>query len=263
MAQIKEIKDISPKKGFFYYLKIFFYKLGVFSELFLIFAVWWFIFHKNFEFKNISREELITYLIVANFIGMISSYFFGKIAVLGISSETSKTLIYSPMLFFKRLMLKTLGINFFPFLAMIFFQSMLFYFFHHYFVVNFDKKYLLTIFLMLFLSFIIELLYMYILRMLVFWFFELKARYNLIVRLKKILAGNYFPIDILPVIFVKISLILPFSYAFFVPYELYLKKISLEKAYYGIVIEIFWIFFFYFLIRVINFYQVKRASLNP
>jgi len=69
-------------------------------------------------------------------------------------------------------------------------------------------------------------------------------------RLKKILAGNYFPLNILPMAFVSISMFLPFAYSFFVPAQLYLNKINQAQAIKGIGVQIIWIVIFFIIIKI-------------
>ena len=95
----------------------------------------------------------------------------------------------------------------------------------------------------------------------IFWTFESKHLFQIIIRLKKIISGNYFPIDMLSVVFVKISYYLPFAYSFFVPTQLYLKKISIQNGIKGIIIQIFWIIFLYIIISISWHKQIQKNKI--
>lgn len=87
----------------------------------------------------------------------------------------------------------------------------------------------------------------YLIGLVAFWTDEVDGLYATHERLRKIFSGGYFPISILPVFFVNLSYALPFAYSFFVPAQLYLKKIDLAAGIRGIFVQITWIIVLYFL----------------
>lgn len=254
---IKPIINITEKKGVMRYLGIFLYKTGGAVELLIVVFVWVLIFRDDLLSVNLTKGEMITYLVTGNLIGLLTGYLLERMVVWGISSDDSRLLIHRPVKFFGKIFKNGFGRNFIPFILVILFNLGILYYFKDNLVVNFDAMYLAVIFIMVLLAFVTEVLFAYLLRFFVFWFFESNDRYNILIRLKKIVSGNYFPINFLPPVYVSLSLVLPFSYAFFVPTQLYLKKMSLIDGYFGLVIQVGWIILFYSLIR---FFWIRKLN---
>jgi ABC-2 type transport system permease protein len=104
---------------------------------------------------------------------------------------------------------------------------------------------------MILLAFVIEFLISYLVKMFTFQIFESREFYGALVRLKRILAGNYFPLSMLPAIMVDFSMVLPFAYSFYVPAEIYLEKISILEGLQGLGIQLLWIVILYGVIKII------------
>lgn len=111
-------------------------------------------------------------------------------------------------------------------------------------------------------AFIIELFFAYLLKLYAFWSIDSADSYKVVIRLKKFLAGAYFPLNILPVVFVSVSLYLPFAYSFFVPVQVYLKNYDLSVAWRGLIIEGAWIIILYILIRVSWRKKIEKKEKN-
>ena len=118
-------------------------------------------------------------------------------------------------------------------------------------VFPFDSVYLLVIFIMLVLAFVTELLLSYLVGLIAFWTDEVDGLYRTIERVEKFFSGGYFPLSILPAGFVNASFLLPFAYSFYVPAQLYLKKIDLATGLKGILVQLAWIVLLYGLVRVV------------
>lgn len=65
------------------------------------------------------------------------------------------------------------------------------------------------------------------------------------------LAGNLFPLDILPKTLFNIFNFLPFPYLLYFPLKIYLGGLSTEIIFRGIVVMMIWLIFFYFLTKII------------
>ena len=105
-----------------------------------------------------------------------------------------------------------------------------------------------------------SILLFFIARIFVFWSLTSKTQFNVLVKLKKILAGAYFPLSILPPLYFKLSLLLPFAYGFFVPTEFFLKKMSLKDGINGIFIELSWIIILYVFIKLTSFKNENKKN---
>src|SRR3990167_4102509 len=115
-------------------------------------------------------------------------------------------------------------------------QFLVILFFLHIFVWNFDGLTLLLIFVMIFLAFLVELLLSYLIGLIAFWTDEVDGLYASLERIKKFFSGGYFPIHLLSSLFVQLSFLFSFSYSFYIPAQLYLKKIDKSIGLQGILI---------------------------
>lgn len=80
--------------------------------------------------------------------------------------------------------------------------------------------------------------------MIAFWSSEIWAPRFIYFMMVFMLAGNYFPLDILPELLYNILLFTPFPYFIFIPAQIYLKGIpSITPVY--LVMGTFWIMIFY------------------
>jgi ABC-2 type transport system permease protein len=105
--------------------------------------------------------------------------------------------------------------------------------------------------LVIIFAFTSELFLSFLIGLVAFWADEVDGLYTTVTRLKKFLAGGYFPLSLLPPFYMKLSLSLPFAYSFFVPTQLYLGKMSLVAGLRGLGVQIAWILLLYGIIRLI------------
>src|SRR3989339_511440 len=234
--EINSIDKPNTKKTFGDYLKILIYKLGGTMEIAMIIFFWLLIFNNTASFEGFSREEIITYILVGGIIGLFGGYMLSKIIIHGISHESIELLIKDPYQYFLKIFKRSLDKMFIPFVSAVFLQVILLF-------------YLVVILIMIFLSLISEFLMFYLFRILFITNIESKDIYHIIVRLKNIFAGRYFPLSMLGFVFLNISLSLPFAYSFFVPTQLYLREIDIMVGVGGLFIQLIWIFIFYWAIR--------------
>lgn len=225
------------------------YKTGGVIEVLLIIFVWWFIFTQNEMFGGFTRNEMITYILFGNMIGVLTSFFLQNLILEETSSRKSDLLMYTPIKYFFRLFKNGLGKNFIPFLLMIFFHISALYYLSNDIVTNFDLLYLVVIITMLILSFVIEFLLVYLSSLFIFWTIESEARQKFLVRIKKFLAGSYIPLSLLPLSVMYFGLAFPFAYSIFVPGELYLRKIEVSLGVKGLLVQCFWIVTLYIIVK--------------
>src|SRR3989339_630745 len=242
--EINSIDKPNTKKTFGDYLKILIYKLGGTMEIAMIIFFWLLIFNNTASFEGFSREEIITYILVGGIIGLFGGYMLSKIIIHGISHESIELLIKDPYQYFLKIFKRSLDKMFIPFVSAVFLQVILLYFLVENIIINLNLFYWVVILIMIFLS-----LMFYLFRILFITNIESKDIYHIIVRLKNIFAGRYFPLSMLGFVFLNISLSLPFAYSFFVPTQLYLREIDIMVGVGGLFIQLIWIFIFYWAIR--------------
>lgn len=240
---------IGRKKGVLSYLRVFMYKISSALEALILILLWMAIFSNKSVLNGFTLEEMITYIIAGSLIGLVSRYFLYRIISHDLFNSDSKLLVYRPIEYFFHILVKCFRRNILPFVMAAMLHLLILYFFIDSFVINLEAEYIAIIILMVILAFITEFLMVYLANLFIFWKFESNEFYAVLVRLKKILAGNYFPLSLLPAVFVNISLALPFAYLFFVPAQLYLKKIDIALGLRGIGIQVLWIIFLYVCIK--------------
>ncbi len=218
-------------------------------EIAMIIFFWLLIFNNTASFEGFSREEIITYILVGGIIGLFGGYMLSKIIIHGISHESIELLIKDPYQYFLKIFKRSLDKMFIPFVSAVFLQVILLYFLVENIIINLNLFYWVVILIMIFLSLISEFLMFYLFRILFITNIESKDIYHIIVRLKNIFAGRYFPLSMLGFVFLNISLSLPFAYSFFVPTQLYLREIDIMVGVGGLFIQLIWIFIFYWAIR--------------
>ena len=249
MEPIEPLSEIKDKKRVFKLFKTGVCKIGGILELLIFLAIWVMIFNTNGSIGGFTRTEIITYIIFGNSIGLISGYFLHRVIVREAYQKKSGLLVYRPFQYFKNVLLRGMIKSVLPFFAVLTLHLLILYFFLDDFVFNYNLEYWLLICLMIILAFIIEFLMVYIVSLYAHWMIEAGDLQKIVVRIKKFLAGNYFPLSILPIGFLQISLFLPFAYSFFVPTELFLKKITVNEGWRGIFVQIAWIIILYIFIR--------------
>ncbi len=248
--KFRPIGDVPEKRGLLDRIEAVFLKIGNIVELLFILFVWVFIFTNYSSFGNYSLNEIITYLIAGNFISIITGYLLHRSIVHNLLQAGPDELAYNPMKFLRKI-LSGFSRNFFPFLVAIGLNLLVAYIFIKDLLINFDAAALTVICFMVIFAFITELLIAYLVRHYIISTFETGQPYKIFERIKKLLAGNFFPLSFLPLVFVKISLTLPFAYTFYVPTEIYLKKMTVKDGLYGLAVQIVWIILLYLIARTV------------
>lgn len=228
-----------------------FWKFSAQIEALLILGLWLLAFTQDLSWTGFGREALIAYLLIGNIISIMTGYLLYRLINEDLRSEDPELLMYNAPKFLLRVVKKSLVKNFLPFVVAIGFQLGLLSYFVGLDILHADANILSLVAVMVILAFITELLLAYLLNLFVFWTIESPDLYRLLVRFKKMLAGNYFPLSIFPLWFTGLSLTFPFAYSFYVPTQLYLKEITPSVGTTGIIIQLFWIVVLYALIKFI------------
>ena len=215
--------------------------MGGFLELLIVLGVWIYLFQSQKTLGGFTQNEIITYIIGGSIIGIFTSWLLQKLIAEDLRSEKSYLLIYKPIKYLFHVLTHGWAKVLLPFLTAAGLYAIVVLVFSDQFIINVNPITISIISTMVVLSFIVEFLLAYLIRLNIFWTIESDGLYRLLNRLKKLLAGNYFPLSFLPLLFVNISLLLPFAYSFFVPAQLYLGKISQAEAIRGLGIQVIWI----------------------
>jgi ABC-2 type transport system permease protein len=231
-------------------------RIGSGFEVVFILLIWFFIFSNTKVLGDFDVEDMVAYLLIGNLIGLFTSYLLRKTVRFNIGQGDLKMFYYKPFAYIIRVFSRTLKKIILPFFLSISLNLLLLYFFVNSLYLNSELKYLVLIIFMMILAFFTELLLAFIFDIYVFWSIESK----MISRLKKILAGAYFPLSFLGTSFLTISLLMPFAYSFYVPTQLYLKNISFEQGLIGLSVQLLWIAILYFVIKISWQRKVQKSK---
>lgn len=233
------------QRGLTYRFTILAHKFGEMAESVILILMWLAIYGEEVAIKGFTLAEMVTYILIGNLFSAIVRNFLPNVMKGDIKDGGLSVFLVRPVSYFSFIFSREIGRSSLVTILSLLTQGVLILFFLNYFIFNFEILYLLVICAMLFLAFITEFLLSYLIGLIAFWTDEVDGLNATYERLKKIFSGGYFPISILPAIFVNVSYALPFAYSFFVPAQLYLKKIDLMMGVRGIFVQIIWIIALY------------------
>lgn len=227
------------------------YRIGEVGETLALILMWSAIYNSQKIIGGLTLAEMITYILIGNFFNAIIRNFLSDIVARDIKEGRLSMFLVKPMRYFDYILIREIGRVSFVSMMSIFSVALVIVFFANIFIWNFDIAYFSVIAMMIILAFINELLIAYLIGLIAFWTDEVDGIYSTIGKIQKFFSGGYFPINLLPLIFVQVSFVLPFAYSFFVPAQLYLKKLDLSVGLKGLLIQIIWIIALYGIIGIV------------
>ncbi len=191
--------------------------------------------------KGFTLNEMITYVLIGNFCSAAVRNFLPSYISRDINEGRLSMFLVKPMPYIKYIFFNEIGRVGLAIIISLVSQILVISFFLEKFIFNTSPLYLILIIVMVFFAFIIEMLIGFLIGTIAFWTDEVEGMQVTIERVKRFFAGGYFPLSLLPTTLVTISFYLPFAYSFFVPAQLYLKKIDLHAGLIGLGIQALWI----------------------
>ncbi|MDP3735468.1 MAG: ABC-2 family transporter protein [bacterium] len=246
------------QRGLTYRFTIVAYRVGEIAEMLLVLVLWSAIFSASGEplLRDFTYQEMVTYFLIGNLFNMVVRSFAEDRIANDIKRGRLSVYLLQPVSY--------LGANFvrgFASLATLMSvasQLIVMLFFLNTIAINTNLAYLVVITTMAIFAFVIEFMIAYLIGLIAFWTDETDGVSASISRIKRFFAGSYFPLNLLPATFVNISFLLPFGYSFFIPAQLYLKKIDLSLGLKGLVVEVVWIIALYGVIALVWRCGLKR-----
>lgn len=246
------------QRGLTYRFTVFAYRIGEIAEAVVLIFMWTAIYGGEKVIKGFTLPEMITYILIGNLFSAAVRNFLPGIMSRDIKDGGLSVFLLRPMSYFSFILFREIGRMSLASILSVVTSGFVILFFLNSFVFNFDILYLLLIFLMIILAFITEMLMAYLIGLVAFWTDEVDGLYSTFEKVKKLFSGGYFPLNLLPAAFVSLSYSLPFGYSFFVPAQLYLKKIDLAAGVKGVFVQIIWIIVFYVISNLIWKRGLKR-----
>lgn len=234
------------------------YRVGEIGEMLALILMWTAIYGGQKIIGGLTLREMITYILIGNFFNAIIRNFLSNMIARDIREGGLSMFLIKPMSYFNYILSREIGRISLATMMSVLSSVIVIVFFTNTFIWNFDVAYFLVIVAMVILAFITELLISYLIGLIAFWTDEVDGIYATIDRMKKFFSGGYFPINLLPLIFVQVSFALPFAYSFFVPAQLYLKKLDLSVGLKGLLVQVVWILILYGITKIVWNRGLKR-----
>lgn len=234
------------------------YRIGEMMEVLVIILMWSAIYGGQNVIKGYTLDEMVSYILIGNIIDVIvRNWMAGKVGE-EIKNGYLSLFLIKPISYFWDMLFREVGRISLAIVVSVFSQIGVALFFIDKLIVNTDPLTLAVIVIMVGLAFITELLISFLIGLSAFWVDEMDGIFSTVNRLKKFLAGGYFPINLLPSVYVQASLLLPFAYSFFVPAQLYIYKMPLSQGMQGIAVQIIWIMLLFLMIKAAWKHGLKR-----
>ena len=252
MQKYLTIIKITWQRALTYRFSVFSYRMGEMIENLVLILMWSVVYADGQQsIKGYDFNEMITYVLMGNLINVIVRNWLYNVVSNDIKNGTLSQFLVKPIEYFRYIIIREIGRISFAFVISVATNLTLILLFYKIFYFNDDILDLLVIFLIIVFAFIFELLLSYLIGLIAFWIDEVDGVFLTIDRIKKFFSGGYFPITLLPVVFVKISFLLPFAYSYFIPTQIYLKKMDLMTGVKGIGVQLIWIMLLYLIINIV------------
>ena len=213
--------------------------------------VWIFIFGERQSIGGFTLPQTVTYMIGVGMINTIISSNIGRnLSRLtkggGLSNLLVKPVNVPLSLFIKNFAWRplTIVIRFLVYLVVAFF-------FRDKFIFANQPIFLLLFTISLLLAFVINNLFDFCFGCLAFWTTETEGSLGILRTVKAFFSGGYAPLTFFPFFLQTFAYFLPFAYTRYFPMLIYLQKISLQKAVYGVLLQFFWVGLLLFLSKLL------------
>lgn len=233
-----------------YRFNTFFYRLGEMTEIIVLVLMWRTIYSYESLIRGYTLQEMITYILIGNLVNVMVRNWLPDVVAEDIKNGTLSFFLIKPISYFKYIIFREIGRISLTFFLSVAIQLLIISFFLEDIILPSNVFNLIIIVIMIVLAFVMELFLSFLVGLIAFWTAEVGGIYSTISRVTKFFAGGYFPLTLLPQVFVQASFLLPFAYTFFIPAQLYLGKIDIATGLKGIVVQIFWIAALFIIIKI-------------
>ncbi len=251
MKKYLTIISATWQRSLTYRFTVFAFLVGEIMEILILVLMWSAIYENQRMISGYTLREMITYILVGNFITVLTRNFLDATIARDIKEGSLSLFLMRPMSYFSYIITRELGRISLAFIMSSVSQIIVILFFTKTLIIHFNSWMLSELFVMVVLAFVLEMLISYLFSLCAFWTDEVDGIFATLNRLRKFFSGGYFPLNLLPSFFVTISYLLPFAYSFFVPTQLYLGKISLFDGLKGLGVQIIWILLLYCIIKLV------------
>ena len=228
------------------------YRIGNVLEILVQIVIWTAIFRKASIVKGYTYQEMMTYIIIGWMLAFLMTNFnFEEIISNRIQKGELSNFLSKPVDYVNYLIVLSIARAIFTIGVAVLIVSLVLFVFRQNFIISGDVSMWLVLIAMVLLGYFINLFISILVGFLSFWTVDNSGIFYSIHTLKQFLSGMYFPINILPAIFLNFSLAFPFIYTFYYPAQLYLGKVSVKQGLFGLGFEIVWLVILYIAIKVV------------
>lgn len=223
-----------------YRLNFVLWRVRMVIRFFITYFLWVSIFSIDQNLFGYSREQMLTYVlsvyVVSNFV------FATRTQEVGAEINEGKLTNYllQPFGYFSWLWTRDVSDKLINFIFTIFETALLLFFLKPPLFIQTNIFLLLVAIVAVLGSIVVYFCISLLLSFIGFWTSEIWATRFIFLILLDFLAGNFFPIDILPPVVAKILLLTPFPYLFYFPIKLYLGQLSMIEISTGFGVLSFW-----------------------
>lgn len=258
LDRYKAIISAHWQRGLTYRATVLAYRAGEIIEVLVLLLMWMAIFKNQPIVQGFTVNEMVTYILIGNIFRVMTRNFIPTFMAAEIKEGKLSMYLTRPMTYFSYTMAREIGRLGLALFLSLTSQIVIVGLFHNWIIVNADIRYLGIIAIMIVLGFLNELLLLYLVGCIAFWTDEVDGIYESIFKLQRFFAGVYFPLSFLPTILAQISFALPFAYTFFIPAQLYLKKIDLAVGIRGVIVQLVWLGILYMMVQCVWKRGLKR-----
>lgn len=229
------------------------YRIGEILEMIVLIAMWGSIYASSggVAIKGFTLPEMITYVLIGNLFMMLTRNYIPQYVARDINDGRLSVALVKPIPYIKFVFINEFGRAGLTTIMSFVTQVIVIAFFLDKIVINSDPLYLLLIIVMLLLAFVIEMLIGFMIGMVSFWTDEADSTLSVMDRVKRFFSGGYFPLSLLPAGIATVAGFLPFAYSFYVPAQLYLKKMTIQEGMIGLAVQVGWIVILSLLMNII------------
>lgn len=228
------------------------YRIGNVFEILVQIVIWTAIFRRSSVVKGYTYQEMMTYIIIGWMMAFLMTNFnFEEIISNQVQKGDLSNFLSKPVSYINYLIVLSIARAIFTIGVAVLIVSLVLFVFRQNFIFSGDIFMWPVLAVMVLLGYFINLFISILVGFLSFWTVDNSGIFYSIHTLKQFLSGMYFPINILPAVFLNFSLAFPFIYTFYYPAQLYLGKISVKQGLFGIGIEILWLAILYLAIRIV------------
>jgi len=227
---------------FTYRVSFFVWRIRMILQLVTVYFLWFTLIPQKSIFLQYSHQTILTYVLGTSIIGTL--VFTLKSWQIGdeINNGNLSNYLLRPINFFSYWFARNVGDKAISVLFSMIEIALVLLLFHPPVLLQTNFFILLLFILSFVIAVFVYTFFDFLLNFIAFWSPESWAPRFIFYATMPFLAGNMFPLDILPKPLFFISQILPFQYTLYFPLKIYLGQMTVSQTIFGISIEIVWLF---------------------